>query len=87
MCVDDETGIIVVGTTSGHLNVYGKNYSLLRNIQIWKLMSQQQKLDSCDESNFNCLTYYVYFLGYYNVRNCFLINLLLNKLKPSVQVS
>ncbi|KAG8182107.1 hypothetical protein JTE90_018378 [Oedothorax gibbosus] len=52
LCIDKETEIIAVGTTSGHLNVYGKDYNLLRNIQIWKLLlQQQQNVDSSDEGS------------------------------------
>ncbi|KAF8786784.1 WD repeat-containing protein 27-like [Argiope bruennichi] len=51
-CTHNQSGTTVVGTTCGHLNVYDKNYNLIRNILVWKLIAQQLKTDSAEDGAF-----------------------------------
>ncbi|GBM35235.1 WD repeat-containing protein 27 [Araneus ventricosus] len=51
-CVHDQSMVTVIGTTCGHLNVYDENYNLIRNILVWKLITQRQKPESAEDGAF-----------------------------------
>ncbi|GFR02071.1 WD repeat-containing protein 27, partial [Trichonephila clavata] len=53
LCVYKPNAIIIIGTACGHLYIFDMKYTLIRSIQIWKLVTQQIKCDSSGDGTFH----------------------------------
>ncbi|GFS92186.1 WD repeat-containing protein 27 [Nephila pilipes] len=72
LCIHQPNAIIIIGTTCGHLNIYDMKFTLIRSIQIWKLLAQQLKPDFSEEGTFLDVksdSFPVYSLQVFNYEN------------------